>query len=120
MRQRNDHRREVLGSQAVQVTHKGASLENGLLHVDLVHEIPEAMKPRAIPIISSRMALEVKPTQVRCLKLRPVRFWERPGFRGAFILSERHERRLTELWGLRALYRSGALIDRTGYRNLFS
>ena len=29
---------------------KGASLENGLLHVDLVREIPEAMKPRQIPI----------------------------------------------------------------------
>ena len=28
----------------------GASLENGLLHVDLVREIPEAMKPRRIPI----------------------------------------------------------------------
>src|SRR4051812_37098623 len=31
---------------------KGASLENGLLHVDLVREIPEAMKPRVIPITS--------------------------------------------------------------------
>ncbi len=29
---------------------RGASLENGLLHVDLVREIPEAMKPRQIPI----------------------------------------------------------------------
>ena len=29
---------------------KGANLENGLLHVDLVREIPEAKKPRAIPI----------------------------------------------------------------------
>lgn len=29
---------------------KGASLENGLLHVDLVREIPEAMKPRTIAI----------------------------------------------------------------------
>jgi molecular chaperone IbpA len=29
---------------------KGASLENGLLHVDLVREIPEAMKPRQVPI----------------------------------------------------------------------
>src|SRR6266852_5859134 len=29
---------------------KGASLENGLLHVDLVREIPEAKKPRTIPI----------------------------------------------------------------------
>jgi molecular chaperone IbpA len=29
---------------------KGASLENGLLHIDLVREIPEAMKPRTIAI----------------------------------------------------------------------
>ncbi|MGN6284487.1 MAG: Hsp20 family protein [Afipia sp.] len=29
---------------------KSASLENGLLHVDLVREIPEAKKPRSIPI----------------------------------------------------------------------
>ena len=43
---------------------KGASLENGLLHVDLVREIPEAMKPRAIPITSSSKLLEVKPTKV--------------------------------------------------------
>ena len=28
----------------------GAALENGLLHVDLVREIPEAKKPRQIPI----------------------------------------------------------------------
>ena len=28
----------------------GANLENGLLHVDLVREIPEAKKPRQIPI----------------------------------------------------------------------
>ena len=34
----------------VQVT--GANLENGLLHVDLVREIPEAKKPRQIPISS--------------------------------------------------------------------
>ena len=32
----------------VEVT--GASLENGLLHVDLVREIPEAMRPRRVPI----------------------------------------------------------------------
>ena len=29
---------------------KGATLENGLLHVDLVREIPEAKKPRQIAI----------------------------------------------------------------------
>jgi len=32
------------------VVAKGANLENGLLHVDLVRELPEAMKPRTIPI----------------------------------------------------------------------
>lgn len=32
----------------VQVT--GASLENGLLHLDLVREIPESKKPKQIPI----------------------------------------------------------------------
>jgi molecular chaperone IbpA len=42
---------------------KGARLENGLLHVDLVREIPEAMKPRAIPIASSGKVLEVQPTK---------------------------------------------------------
>ena len=41
-----------------------ASLENGLLHVDLVREIPEMMKPRVIPILSTRKVLEVKPTKV--------------------------------------------------------
>jgi molecular chaperone IbpA len=43
---------------------KGASLENGLLHVDLVRELPEAMKPRSIPIASSSKLLEVKPTKI--------------------------------------------------------
>jgi len=42
---------------------KGARLENGLLHVDLVREVPEAMKPRAIPIVSSVKVLEVQPTK---------------------------------------------------------
>ena len=31
---------------------KGASLENGLLHVDLARELPEKMKPRQIRIAS--------------------------------------------------------------------
>lgn len=29
---------------------RGAQLENGLLHVDIVREVPEAQKPRQIPI----------------------------------------------------------------------
>src|ERR1700710_1920357 len=35
---------------------KNASLENGLLHVDLVREIPEAKKPRNIPISTTAAA----------------------------------------------------------------
>jgi molecular chaperone IbpA len=32
----------------------GASLQNGMLHVDLVHEVPEAAKPRKIQIGSGQ------------------------------------------------------------------
>ena len=35
---------------------KSASLENGLLHVDLVREIPEAKKPRSIAITTTKAA----------------------------------------------------------------
>ena len=37
------------------VTVLGASLENGLLNIDLVREIPEAVKPRTIEITTSRL-----------------------------------------------------------------
>ena len=43
---------------------EGASLDNGLLHVELVREIPEAMKPRTIPITSPSKLLETTPTQI--------------------------------------------------------
>jgi molecular chaperone IbpA len=39
---------------------KGADLENGLLHVDLVREIPEAMKPRQIAIGGKAKVIEGK------------------------------------------------------------
>ena len=45
---------------------KNASLENGLLHVDLVREIPEAAKPRQIPITTVNAApkpVEAKPVE---------------------------------------------------------
>jgi molecular chaperone IbpA len=38
---------------------KNASLENGLLHVDLVREIPEAKKPRSIQISTSAQTAQV-------------------------------------------------------------
>ena len=42
----------------VQVT--GASLENGLLHIDLVRELPEAMKPRKIAIGGGARQIDAK------------------------------------------------------------
>jgi molecular chaperone IbpA len=36
----------------------GASVENGLLHVDLVHEVPEEKKPRRIEIAGTTKRLE--------------------------------------------------------------
>ena len=39
-----------------------ANLENGLLHIDLVREVPEAQKPRTIPIgIAGGKAIDVNP-----------------------------------------------------------
>ncbi len=38
---------------------KGAKLENGLLHVDLAREIPEAKKPRRIPIGNGQVKPQV-------------------------------------------------------------
>jgi molecular chaperone IbpA len=42
----------------VQVT--GAGLEHGLLNIDLVHEVPEAKKPRQIPIGGAAEVIEAK------------------------------------------------------------
>lgn len=42
----------------VEVT--GASLNDGLLHIDLVRNLPDRMKPRVIPIGTSERALEVE------------------------------------------------------------
>ena len=43
---------------------KGAAIENGLLHVDLVREIPEAKKPRQIPIGNGNDKPQVIDTKV--------------------------------------------------------
>jgi molecular chaperone IbpA len=40
------------------VTAAQAACENGLLHIDLVREVPEAQKPRAIPIQTSAKTIE--------------------------------------------------------------
>jgi molecular chaperone IbpA len=42
---------------------KAAALENGLLHVDLVREIPEAKKPRQIPIGNGQAKPQVLETK---------------------------------------------------------
>ncbi len=38
----------------------GASLENGLLHVELVREVPEAMKPRKVAIAASKAKTQIE------------------------------------------------------------
>jgi molecular chaperone IbpA len=43
---------------------KGADLVNGLLHVDLVREIPEAMKPRSIAIGNGKVKANGKAPQI--------------------------------------------------------
>jgi len=43
----------------------GASLRNGLLHIELVREIPEAMKPRRIPVVNEASAT---PKQIESTK----------------------------------------------------
>jgi molecular chaperone IbpA len=43
---------------------KGANLVNGLLHVDLVREIPEAMKPRSIAIGSGSAKATSKAVEI--------------------------------------------------------
>ena len=38
---------------------RGATLEHGLLHIDLIRQVPEAMKPRQIPIGNGKSNAEV-------------------------------------------------------------
>jgi len=40
----------------------GADLENGLLHIDLIRELPEAMKPRKIAIGAASDAKQIEGT----------------------------------------------------------
>jgi molecular chaperone IbpA len=46
---------------------KGAELKNGLLHVDLVREIPEAKKPRSIPIGNGK-TVDQKPAESKVVE----------------------------------------------------
>jgi len=41
----------------------GATAENGMLHVDLVREMPEALKPRRIDITSNGKSLTAEPAK---------------------------------------------------------
>ena len=43
------------------VSASGASCENGLLHIDLVREVPEAQKPRTISIQGAAKTIEASP-----------------------------------------------------------
>jgi molecular chaperone IbpA len=43
---------------------KGAELKDGLLHIDLVRNLPERMKPRTIAIAAGQAARAVAPKQI--------------------------------------------------------
>ena len=47
---------------------KGANMHNGLLHIELEREIPEAMKPRTIAIGSNNNTVESSPKAVEAKK----------------------------------------------------
>lgn len=55
----------------VQVT--GAALEHGLLHIDLVREVPEAKKPRIIPIGKANPAALIEASAAVAPKAAAVR-----------------------------------------------
>ncbi|EJC64626.1 molecular chaperone (small heat shock protein) [Rhizobium leguminosarum bv. viciae WSM1455] len=55
-----EHRFEL----ADHVRVNGADLSNGLLSIELVHEIPEALKPRKITIQSAPALTSVAPAQI--------------------------------------------------------
>ena len=44
---------------------KGANMHNGLLHIELEREIPEAMKPRTIAIGSDNNTVETKAVEAK-------------------------------------------------------
>ncbi|MCL4117475.1 UNVERIFIED_CONTAM: hypothetical protein GTU68_054836 [Idotea baltica] len=46
----------------------GAESQNGLLHVDLVREVPEALKPRRIAIANSAKTIDAKPSKKKVLE----------------------------------------------------
>jgi molecular chaperone IbpA len=39
---------------------KGADLKDGLLHIDLVRNVPESLKPRTIPIGNGKATKQVE------------------------------------------------------------
>lgn len=50
------------------VTVQGARLEHGLLHIDLVREIPEAAKPRTVPISTGGKTIESKTLDAKTIE----------------------------------------------------
>jgi molecular chaperone IbpA len=51
---------------------KAARLENGLLHIDLVRELPEAMKPRTIHINATPNGKEAKAVEAKAVEAKAV------------------------------------------------
>jgi hypothetical protein len=73
---------------------KGARPENGLLHVGVVRELPEAMRPRAIPIASSVKILEVHPRPRASPDVLAGETRESPRFPRRFLLRTNYDGRI--------------------------
>jgi len=61
----------------------GAGLENGLLNVDIVREIPEAKKPKIIPVNGSNKKIGKLKGRVTCRSGRNSRYPRVSRFRSA-------------------------------------
>ena len=96
---------------------KAASLENGLLHVDLVREIPEAKKPRQIPIGNGKAPSRrwSRPRRPNLASYEPVKTEAPRILRGAF----HYWRGLIGRAARQAAYSRPAAADFCGFARIF-
>lgn len=87
-------------------------MENGLLHVDLAREISGGDEAPGDPDHELPYGPGGQANLGRCLRLRPVRFWKRPGFSGRFRFVRAP--RATS----KSPLSQAAFIDRTGCKNV--
>ena len=103
----------------------GAASENGLLHIDLVREVPEAQKPRTIAINKGATTLQSvkaphRASRIDRAKLRAKKRASQPGRPFLFERGRRNDAylRFVAFLGGRALSRRGRGDGRNGARSV--